>query len=217
MKNRFDLIIFDWDGTLVDSIDWIVSCLQQAAASCNCTVPERQAAKDVIGLSTQNAIRTLFPEADEKIRTQLMAYYIQAFFARQTSQDDLFEGVYEMLVQLKRAGFQLAVATGKSRTGLEKALQATGTEDLFHITRCADETASKPDPAMVLDIIQHMEAANERTLMVGDSVHDMQMALNAQISSIAVSCGAHSKDILQQYNPLICLQRPTELLDIIGG
>jgi len=111
MKNRFDLIIFDWDGTLVDSIDWIVSCLQQAAASCNCTVPERQAAKDVIGLSTQNAIRTLFPEADEKIRAQLMSYYIQAFFARQTSQDDLFEGVYEMLVQLKRAGFQLAVAT----------------------------------------------------------------------------------------------------------
>jgi phosphoglycolate phosphatase len=217
MKNRFDLIIFDWDGTLVDSIDWIVSCLQQAAASCNCTVPERQAAKDVIGLSTKNAIRTLFPEADEKTRDQLMSCYIQAFFARQIGRDDLFEGVYEMLVKLKRAGFQLAVATGKSRAGLEKALQATGTEDLFHITRCADETASKPDPAMVLDIIQHMEAANERTLMVGDSIHDMQMALNAQVSSIAVSCGAHSKYILQQYNPLICLQRTTELLDIIGG
>lgn len=217
MKNRFDLIIFDWDGTLIDSIDWIVSCLQQAAASCNCTVPEKQAAKDVIGLSTKNAIQTLFPEADEKTRDQLMSCYIQTFFARQISRDDLFEGVYEMLVQLKQAGFQLGVATGKSRAGLEKALQETGTEDLFHITRCADEAASKPDPAMILDIIQHMEAANERTLMVGDSIHDMQMALNAQVSSIAVSCGAHSKDILQQYNPLICLQRSTELLDIIGG
>lgn len=217
MKNRFDLIIFDWDGTLVDSIDWIVTCLQRAAVSCNCTIPERQAAKDVIGLSTKNAIQTLFPGADEETRNQLMSCYIEAFFARQISKDDLFAGVYEMLVQLKRAGFQLAVATGKSRVGLDKALQATGTEDLFDITRCADETASKPDPAMVLDIIQHVEVANERTLMVGDSIHDMQMALNAQIASVAVSCGAHSKDRLQQYNPLTCLQHPAELLAIIGG
>ncbi|MGJ0493099.1 HAD family hydrolase [Methylobacter sp.] len=217
MKNRFDLIIFDWDGTLVDSIDWIVTCLQRAAVSCNCTIPERQAAKDVIGLSTKNAIQTLFTGADEETRNQLMSCYIEAFFARQISRDDLFAGVYEMLVQLKRAGFQLAVATGKSRVGLDKALQATGTEDLFDITRCADETASKPDPAMVLDIIQHVEVANERTLMVGDSIHDMQMALNAQIASVAVSCGAHSKDRLQQYNPLICLQQPAELLAIIGG
>lgn len=217
MKNRFDLIIFDWDGTLVDSIDWIVTCLQNAAVSCNCTIPERQAAKDVIGLSTKNAIQTLFPGADEETRNQLMSCYIEAFFARQISRDDLFAGVYEMLVQLKRAGFQLAVATGKSRVGLDKALQATGTEDLFDTTRCADETASKPDPAMILDIIQYVEVANERTLMVGDSIHDMQMALNAQIASIAVSCGAHSKDRLQQYNPLICLQQPAELLAIIGG
>ncbi|WP_027157343.1 HAD family hydrolase [Methylobacter luteus] len=217
MKSRFDLIIFDWDGTLVDSIDWIVTCLQHAAVSCNCTIPERQAAKDVIGLSTKNAIQTLFTGADEETRNQLMSCYIEAFFARQISRDDLFAGVYEMLVQLKRAGFQLAVATGKSRAGLDKALQATGTEDLFDITRCADETASKPDPAMVLDIIQHVEVANERTLMVGDSIHDMQMALNAQIASIAVSCGAHSKEILQQYNPLTCLQQPAELLAIIGG
>lgn len=217
MKNRFDLIIFDWDGTLVDSIDWIVNCLQKAAESCNCTIPERQAARDVIGLSIKNAIQTLFPGTDEQSRNQLMACYSQAFFTRQIGRDDLFTGVYEMLVQLKRMGFQLAVATGKSRAGLERALQATGTEDLFHITRCADETASKPDPAMVLDIIRHMEAANERTLMVGDSIHDMQMALNARISSIAVSCGAHSKTVLQQYQPLTCLRQPAELLAIIGG
>jgi len=217
MKNRFDLIIFDWDGTLVDSIDWIVSCLQHAAVSCNCTIPERQAAKNVIGLSTQNAIQTLFPGADEETRNQLVSSYIQAFFSRQIDRNDLFAGVYEMLVQLRQAGFQLAVATGKSRAGLNKALQATGIEDLFHVTRCADETASKPDPAMVLDIIRYTEATNERTLMVGDSIHDMQMALNARISSIAVSCGAHSKDILQQYNPLTCLQQPAELLAIIGG
>ena len=217
MKKNFDLIIFDWDGTLVDSIDWIVLCLQTAADQCNCAIPARQAAKDVIGLSIKNAIGTLFPGTDEQIQNQLLVCYSQAFFSRQFSRDDLFAGVFEMLVQLKQMGYQLAVATGKSRAGLQKALLATGTEDLFCITRCADETASKPDPAMVLDIMGQMNAVNERTLMVGDSIHDLQMAFNAQIPVIAVSCGAHSEELLQQYNPLRCLRRPTELLDIIGG
>jgi len=217
MKKRFDLIIFDWDGTLVDSIDWIVLCLQTAAEQCDFPIPERQAAKDVIGLSIKNAIGTLFPGTDERIQNQLIACYSQAFFSKQIGRDDLFEGVFEMLVQLKQKGYQLAVATGKSRAGLQKALQATGTEELFCITRCADETASKPDPTMILDIICQMDAANERTLMVGDSIHDLQMALNAEIPAIAVSCGAHSEELLQQYNPLRCLRRPTELLDIIEG
>ena len=152
MKNKFDLIIFDWDGTLINSIDWITNCLQQAAAQCDCAIPESQVAKDVIGLSIKKAMQ---------------------------------------------------------------ALQATETEDLFRITRCADETASKPDPRMLHEIIQHTNAAKERTLMVGDSIHDLQMALNAHISAIAVSCGAHSEEFLQQYNPLLCLQQPTELLNII--
>ncbi len=217
MKNRFEVIIFDWDGTLIDSIDWIVLCLQTAAAQCGCAIPDRQAAKDVIGLSITNALQALFPGADKSLQNQLIAAYRQAFFAKQINREDLFAGVYDMLVQLKQAGYQLAVATGKSRAGLQKALQATGTEDLFCITRCADETASKPDPAMILDIIRQLDAVNERTLMVGDSIHDLQMALNAQIPSIAVSCGAHSEELLQQYNPLRCLRRPTELLDIIGG
>jgi phosphoglycolate phosphatase len=122
-----------------------------------------------------------------------------------------------MLVELKQAGYQLAVATGKTRAGLQEALQATDTEALFCITRCSDETASKPDPLMLHQIMQHTQAANERSLMVGDSTHDLQMAMNAQISSIAVSCGAHPEDILQRYNPLMCLQQPAELLNIIRG
>jgi phosphoglycolate phosphatase len=122
-----------------------------------------------------------------------------------------------MLLELKQAGYQLAVATGKTRAGLQEALKATDTEDLFCITRCSDETASKPDPLMLHQIMQHTNAATERSLMVGDSTHDLQMAMNAQISSIAVSCGAHPKDILQQYSPLMCLQQPAELLSIIRG
>ena len=215
MKNRFDLIIFDWDGTLIDSIDWIASCLQQAADQCGIAVPEAQAAKNVIGLSINNAMQTLFPEIDPHTQAQLVACYSQQYNSKQISPDDLFPGVYAMLVELKESGYQLAVATGKTRVGLQKALQATGTEELFCVTRCADETASKPDPKMLLEIIQHTQAAKERTLMIGDSIHDLQMALNAPISAIAVSCGANSAELLQQYHPLLCLQQPTELLNII--
>lgn len=215
MKNRFDLIIFDWDGTLINSIDWITHCLQQAALQCDCLMPESQAAKDVIGLSINMAMQTLFPEVDKQTQQQLVVCYSQNYFSKRISQDDLFPGVYEMLVQFNEAGYQLAVATGKTRAGLQEALRATGTEELFCTTRCADETASKPDPRMLREIIQHTNATKDRTLMVGDSVHDLQMALNAHISAIAVACGAHSEELLQQYNPLLCLQQPTELLNII--
>ncbi len=215
MKNRFDLIIFDWDGTLIDSIDWITHCLQTAGARCGCAVPERQAAKDVIGLSIDKAMRALFPEADETIRAQLVSHYSQEYFSKQISGDDLFAGVYDMLVQLKALGYQLAVATGKTRAGLDEALTGTGTAELFCATRCADETASKPDPRMLNEIMRHANVAKERTLMVGDSIHDLQMALNAQIASIGVSCGAHSEAFLQHYQPLYCLREPTQLLELI--
>ncbi len=217
MKNRFDLIIFDWDGTLIDSIDWIVHCLQTAGKQCDCAIPEPQAAKDVIGLSITNACAKLFPGVDDATLTQLTVCYQQTYLSRQLSREDLFPGVYGMLVELKQAGYQLAVATGKTRIGLQEALKATDTEDLFCITRCSDETASKPDPLMLHQIMQHTKAASERSLMVGDSTHDLQMAMNAQISSIAVLCGAHPEDILQQYSPLMCLQQPAELLNIIRG
>lgn len=209
------MIIFDWDGTLINSIDWITSCLQHAAVQYDCPIPEPQAAKDVIGLSIIKAMQTLFPEADKQRQEQLVSSYSRKYFSKQISQDDLFPGVYGMLVQLNEAGYRLAVATGKTRIGLQEALQATGTEELFCITRCADETASKPDPRMINEIIQHTSTAKERSLMVGDSIHDLQMARNAHISAMAVSCGAHSAEYLQQYNPLLCLQQPTELLNII--
>jgi len=215
MKNRFDFIIFDWDGTLINSIDWITSCLQHAAVQYDYPIPESQAAKDVIGLSINKAMQTLFPEVDEQIHEQLVACYSHKYLSKQISRDDLFPGAYEMLVHLNETGYRLAVATGKTRAGLQEALKATGTKELFCITRCADETASKPDPRMLREIIQHTNISKERTLMVGDSIHDLQMAHNAHISTIAVSCGAHSEEILQQYNPLLCLQQPTELLNII--
>jgi phosphoglycolate phosphatase len=217
MKNKFDLIIFDWDGTLIDSIDWIVNCLQTAAKQCDCAIPEVQAAKDVIGLSIGNACSKLFPGVDQETLTRLTASYQQTYLTWEIDRRDLFPGVYDMLVELKQAGYQLAVATGKTRSGLNQALQATDTEKLFSITRCSDETASKPDPLMLHEIMRHTRIANHRSLMVGDSIHDLQMAMNAQISSIAVSCGAHPQHLLQQHSPLMCLQQPAELLNIIRG
>jgi len=215
MKNRFDLIIFDWDGTLVDSIDWIVQCIQRAAEHYDCPVPSSAAAKDIIGLSLDNAINTLFPDADAETRSKLAAHYGENFFSKQSSPDDLFLGVHEMLLQLKADGYRLAVATGKKSTGLARAISGTGIADLFCTTRSSDQTASKPDPLMINEIVAELGVSKRRTLMVGDSVHDLQMALNAQVSSIAVTCGAHSESVLQQYKPLRCLSHPTELLGII--
>jgi phosphoglycolate phosphatase len=212
MNNRFDLLIFDWDGTLINTIDWITHCLQTAAERCGCDVPERQAAKNVIGLSIQKATSTLHPDVGTQTLEQLVQHYSREYLSKKLSRDDLFPDIVEMLVELKQAGYQLAVATGKTRHGLQEALQATRTEDLFSVTRCADETASKPEPKMLLEIMQVTNCLPERSLMIGDSIHDLQMATNAHISSVAVYCGAHPKDTLQHYKPLLCLSHATELL-----
>jgi len=215
MKNRFDLIIFDWDGTLVDSIDWIVQCIQSAAEHYGCAVPTAEAAKDIIGLSLDNAVKTLFPDVDADTRAKLAAHYGQHFFSREISPDDLFPGVRDMLEQFRKQGYRLAVATGKKSAGLARAISGTEVADLFCTTRCSDQTASKPDPLMIEEILSEIGVSKERALMVGDSVHDMQMALNAQVASVAVTCGAHSESQLRQYGPLFCLSHPTELLGII--
>lgn len=211
MKNRFELIIFDWDGTLIDSIDWIARCLQNTAQNTHHETPSYQAAKDVIGLSIERAIEALYPKAQSDEVTELVNRYESAYFSKTLSREDLFEGVYEMLEALTNQGLKLAIATGKTREGLEEALDATKTRQFFCVTRCADETQSKPHPLMLEEIMNDTGIAPERTLMVGDSTHDLQMALNAQIASIGVASGAHSLEELKKYAPLHCFMRPTEL------
>lgn len=215
MKNRFDLIIFDWDGTLVDSVDWIVSCLSEAAREQGCPIPKEQDVRDIVGLSIHKALDQLFPELDDIARDQLIASYSERFFSKQITKDDLFVGVNDMLHNFKQAGYQLAVATGKSRHGLDKAMKGTGLDNFFNITRCADETASKPSPDMLDEIINELKISKERVVMVGDSMHDMEMAVNAEVSSIAVLCGANSQHQMQQFNPLLNIQQTNELLEIL--
>jgi phosphoglycolate phosphatase len=217
MNNRFDLIVFDWDGTLIDSIGWIVHCLQKAGTVCGFAVPELQATKDVIGLSIYRAMATLYPGADTAMVEKLVTCYQDEYRSKPLSRDNFFPGVYGMLVELKQTGHQLAVATGKTRVGLDDVLKATATRDLFCTTRCADETASKPDPQMLHEIMADLGVVPSRTLMVGDSVHDLQMALNANVASVAVASGTHSEGFLQQYQPLACIVQPTALLNFILG
>jgi len=215
MKNRFDLLVFDWDGTLVDSIEWIVHCIHEAARACAYELPSEQVCKNVIGLRLDEALLRLFPDATAVTKKQLIRAYQSTYRSRPMTRNDLFHGVYDLLQQLKREGYALAIATGKTRDGLHKALEATGTSPLFTATRCADETASKPDPMMLFQLMKETGIDNDRTVMVGDSIHDLQMARHAEIESIAVSCGANSAQDLQQQNPLLCLQTTAELVEIL--
>lgn len=211
----FDLLIFDWDGTLINSIDWIVQCLQQAAVACGLPASERQAAKNVIGLSIGMAMRALFPHADTATLNCLIAHYSRINIERELTRDYLFTGVYQLLTQFKQNGHLLAVATGKTRKGLQQVLQSTATEDLFMVTRCADETASKPNPQMLYEILDYTGVVKQRALFIGDSIHDMQMANNAGITAIAVTCGANSAEELHPFQPLLCLQQVIELKEFL--
>ncbi|MFZ2726746.1 MAG: HAD-IA family hydrolase [Methylococcaceae bacterium] len=210
LKN-YDLLIFDWDGTIIDSIDWIVHCLQQAAIDCGCQPSERQAAKNVIGLSIVMAMRTLFPEVDDTTLNALTSRYSHINIGRELTREHLFAGVYDFLSARKADGYLLAVATGKTRKGLNQVLQTTMTEDLFVVTRGADETASKPNPKMLEEILTHTGISKERVLLIGDSVHDIQMANNAGIAAVAVCCGANAAEELQALSPLLLLQQVTDL------
>jgi phosphoglycolate phosphatase len=208
MKNKFDLIIFDWDGTLIDSIDWIARCLKKAGELCGLAEPEHQAAKDVIGLSIDKAMHTLFPDTDANIQKQLISHYSREYFSKEISRDDLFTGVYDMLLQLKADGYQLAVATGKTRAGLDEALAGTGTADLFCATRCADETASKPDPRMLNEIIAHTGACKSRSLMVGDSMSDILAARGAGVPVATALWDAYDRPRVMAANPAHAIPPP---------
>lgn len=208
---RFDVLIFDWDGTLFDSIDWIVDCLQQAASDSSIPAPPYEAAKAVIGLGLREALQVLFPEEAPHQLETLMNCYRQRYLAKEIDASDLFEGVTEMLYQLREREFLLAIATGKARLGLDRALRATGISHLFSATRCADESASKPHPAMLQQIIASLGGSGDRAVMIGDTTHDLQMAKNAEIAGIAVAGGAHSWDALAAMRPIACLSDIREL------
>ncbi|MDD5037308.1 MAG: HAD-IIIA family hydrolase, partial [Methylococcaceae bacterium] len=166
-------------------------------------------------LSLAEAMTTLFPEADESAVERLMAAYHRYYDPKPIDAGGLFSGVPTLLETLRDKGYKLAVATGKNRKGLDHVLHATGTADLFHATRSAEETASKPHPAMLRQLMTELDTPVQRTLMIGDSVHDLQMARNAGVEAVGVYCGANTKEELQAMAPLLALEETLELMGLL--
>jgi phosphoglycolate phosphatase len=209
-RQKFDLIVFDWDGTLMDSTATIVKCIQAAAKDIGVPVPSDQAAAHVIGLRLAEALQTVVPDIDPALTPKLVERYRYHYLTKD-HELVLFPGVREMLDELSQEGYFLAVATGKSRVGLNRALNAVGLLSLFDATRCADETFSKPHPAMLQELTRELGQDLRRTVMIGDTTHDLLMANNAGASGIAVEYGAHPVHQLEACKPLYSAKTVPEL------
>ena len=197
---NFDLIAFDWDGTLFDSTAIIVRCIQEAVRDVGGTVPSEREAAYVIGLGLMQALAHAAPDVPRE-RYPLLGERYRHHYMAQQGRLSLFEGVLPMLQALRERGHVLTVATGKSRRGLDEALQSVELQGRFHGSRTADETAGKPHPRMLEELMAQFGVAPERTLMVGDTTHDLQMAINAGCASVAVSYGAHEPQGLNALRP----------------
>jgi phosphoglycolate phosphatase len=202
-RNNFDLIVFDWDGTLMDSTATIVKCIQAAARDLGLPIPDQKMAAHVIGLSLPHAMQRAVPDLAENDYARMVERYRYHYLSKDHTLT-LFEGVREMLADLSEQGYFLAVATGKSRVGLNRAMNEAQLFSLFDATRCADETFSKPHPAMLQELTRELGQDMARTVMIGDTTHDLQMAVNAGAAGIAVQYGAHPSHELQALRPLYC-------------
>lgn len=207
---RFDLIAFDWDGTLFDSTRVIVRCIQRAVADVGGTVPADKDAAYVIGLGLMQALAHAAPDVPKEKYPELGARY-RHHYLEHAGDISLFDGVLPMLADLKSRQHLLAVATGKSRHGLDDALHTAELKGVFDGSRTADETAGKPHPRMLQELNSEFGVAPARTLMIGDTTHDLQMAINAGCASVGVSYGAHEPDAFHALNPLFIAHSVPEL------
>lgn len=210
-RRPYDLIVFDWDGTLMDSAAKIVNCFQAAARDVGLTSPAGADIRNIIGLGLTDALDRVLPGVDGSTREQLVQAYRRHFIHVDQTETALFPGVIDGLEQLCAEGYRLAVATGKARRGLDRALRDTATSRYFCATRCADEALSKPHPQMLHDLLEQTGVDAGRAIMVGDTTYDLQMALAAAVGSLAVSYGAHERERLLEHNPLGCVDSFAEV------
>lgn len=209
-SRRFDLIAFDWDGTLYDSTGVIVKCIQAAVKDVGGTTPTDRAAAYVIGMSLGQALAHAAPDVPPE-RYPLLGERYRHHYAKHYDDLVLFDGVLPMLDRLKARGHLLAVATGKSRRGLNEALATVQLRGRFDDSRTADETAGKPDPLMLHELMEAFDLPADRVLMVGDTTHDLQLARNAGCASIGVSYGAHTPEAFGALEPLAIVHSVAEL------
>lgn len=213
MHKSYELLIFDWDGTLMDSVAHIVASMRSATADLGLAPRDDRQFSDIIGLGMREAINSLFPEQyDHEFAQTFTEAYRKYFFADNAPQA-LFPNVLNVLQKLHAEDYLLAVATGKSRKGLDKVLQETGLRDVFHATRCADETRSKPHPQMLLEILETTGVKPGNAVMIGDSEYDLDMARQAGMHAVGVSYGVHDRDRLRQHGPAHILDTIEELPD----
>ena len=209
-RNKYSLIVFDWDGTLFDSAAVITDCIQQAARDMALPVPDRRTASHVIGLGLNDSLRHALPTLPREQYAEFLALY-RGYFLEREDTLRLFPGVPELLADLKERGHRLAVATGKPRRGLDRALQSSAIGALFDATRCGDESQPKPHPAMLLELMSQLQLRASDMLMIGDTSHDLGMARSAGVDAVAVSYGAHPQESLRTWEPRACVSSVVEL------
>lgn len=211
------LLIFDWDGTLMDSEFHIVTSMQAAIRDLD--LPERSdnEIRNIIGLGLIEAVQTLYPQQASEAFAHKMAEAYRSYYFDEGAPQQLFPGAIEMINDLMAQNYILAIATGKSRKGLDLALDETGLKNVFTLSRCADETTSKPHPQMLNEIISALQVDKNETIMIGDTEYDMEMAYNAGTKAIAVSYGVHETERLLKYNPIGCIDDITDLPGLLAG
>lgn len=205
------LLVFDWDGTLMDSAGHIVAAVQAAAADIGASVPPEEGVRHVIGLGLREAIAAAMPELGNDDYVRFVAAYRQRFWQESLHGQMLFPGAREVLLELKAAGYLLAVATGKGRSGLKRVLEEEMLHQVFDVTRCAEEIISKPDPRMLKEILDELDLDSSDALMIGDTSYDLEMASRAGMGRLGVSYGAHREELLRPYAPLGILDDIREL------
>ena len=210
-SSKFKLLVFDWDGTIMDSADNIIECVRESAKDLSLEIPSDDAVRNIIGLGLKEAVTEMFPGIDDDLIWKVVERYRVHFLDHKRKPSKLFLGAEEVLREIAEKEYLMAVATGKGRAGLERVLGYTGLGDLFHTSRCADESFSKPNPDMLLQIMDEMGVNGEETLMIGDTEYDMQMAVNAGANRLAVSYGSHTQERLMKSQPLGCLDDIREL------
>lgn len=209
------LLIFDWDGTLCDSLSRIALCIRCAAEEVGLTPPPEHEAREIVGLGLVDALETLFPGIPMEQILAMRDSYSRHFVEHDHEPSPFFEGVGDTLEHLKSEGYLLTVATGKSRRGLDRVLKARQLTEFFHGSRCADETAGKPNPLMLNELLREFDTAPGDAVMVGDTEFDMSMALTAGVPRVAVSYGAHAPERLLKYQPIACLDQFLEIKSIL--
>ncbi|MEK6747662.1 MAG: HAD-IA family hydrolase [Pseudomonadota bacterium] len=213
----YKLLVFDWDGTLMDSPARIVACFRAAAQDLHLPIPTSEAVRDIIGLGMRESVLSLYPAATDHDIRQFIARYRHYDAGIDPTPAPLFEGVKEMLIDFERREYLLAVATGKGRRGLDRVLRETELHTVFHFTRCIDEALSKPHPQMLLDILTYTGVDAADALMVGDTEYDLMMARNAGVGGVGVACGAHPRARLEKCMPVACLEHTVHFAQWLHG